>query len=64
MEYPTWQQLTEHEWGESDTPLQALLIHAVAALSTQGKYASKTPWEVYDGIVKTAQEVDTLTTEA
>ena len=56
MEYPTWEQLMEQ--GESDTPQQVLLIQAVAALSTQGRFASMTPWEVYDRIVKTAQEIE------
>ncbi len=60
MEYPTWQQLTEHEWGESDTTLQALLIHAVSALSVHGRYTSMTPGQVYNEIVKTAQEVARL----
>ena len=57
MEFPTWEQLMKQEGA---TPIQCLLIQAVAALSTEGRYVFMTPPEVYSEIVKVAQEVEAL----
>lgn len=57
MEFLTWEQLMKQEGA---TPMQYLLIQAVAALSTEGRYVFMTPPEVYREIVKTAQEIEAM----
>ena len=44
----------------SKTETESVLIQAIAALSTQGQYASMTPWEVFECIQADAQEVDKM----
>ena len=57
MEFPTWEQLMEQEEVEA---VRFLLIQAIAALSTQGRYTAMTPPEVYASIVKTSQEIEAI----
>lgn len=40
------------------TEAESLLIQAIAALSTQPQFSSMTPWEVFEHIQRTSQEID------
>ena len=46
--YPTWEELMSGE----QTPTDAVLMQAIAALSTEGRYTSMTPDEVYAEVVR------------
>ena len=42
----------------SKTEVESILIQAIAALSTQSQFSSMTPWDIFEHIQKTAQEID------
>ena len=42
----------------SKTEIESILIQAIAALSTQDQFSSMTPWEIFDHVQRTAQEID------
>lgn len=44
----------------SKTEIESMLIQAIAALSTQPQFSSMTPWEIFEHIQNTAQEIDKL----
>lgn len=46
--YPTWEELMSGE----QTPTDAVLVQAIAALSTERRYRYMTPDEVYAEIVR------------
>ena len=44
----------------SKTEVESMLIQSIAALSTQSQFSSMTPWEIFEHIQNTAQEIDKL----
>ncbi len=61
VSYPNWEEITSDEKnGGGANPLQALLIQAIAILSTQTRFERMTPSEVYEYLVKHTQEVEEL----
>lgn len=54
-EYPTFAELMDHE--REQTPIDRLLVQAIAALSTEGRYASMHPEDVYNEVVRQCKEV-------
>jgi len=57
VNYPTWDEVTQDECRCEVFPLQALLIQAIAVLSTQTRFERMTPSKVYDWLVRHTQDL-------